>query len=369
MRRVPDPEASRASSSSSLSWRRPGWGCRSSARGPGVLAQHAEQPPHLGQRGPRGVADRGQPLRPGGGHPGGGQPGRLRLHGDHGDVVGDNVVQLAGDAGAFPAGHVLDQRAGDDLPGSAVLRSLAAGPPRGPGPAPPPGPARPASTAGDPGPQGRPAPAPGTAAPAPRPAAVTRCRPSRYNSTSCATRPGDGQRVKGRERQHARGTDRHRGRRRVCPQQPERQRGEQREQHEGDLQIPAARPAIARGVGDRLGRPRPRLAAFRPRRARAGPWPAAAAPRPSRRASHLPGPRQPLSSLAAASASPAAGIPPSLARGMRQGRCPSRQRRRRRLAGVTTAPANGFLPWLAWKQPSKSAACASGSGPRWHWTG
>ena len=48
---------------------------------------------------------------------------------------------------------------------------------------------------------------------------------------------------------------------------------------------------------------------------------------------------------------------------MRRGRCPSRQRRRRRLAGVTTAPPAACLPWRAWKQPSKSAACASGSGP------
>jgi hypothetical protein len=100
---------------------------------PGVLAQHAEQPPHLGQRGPGGVADVGQPLRTGGGHPRGGQAGCLRLHDDHRDVVGDDVVQLAGDASPFTARGVLEQRAGDDLPGGPVLNGLAARPPCDPG--------------------------------------------------------------------------------------------------------------------------------------------------------------------------------------------------------------------------------------------
>ena len=40
--------------------------------GLGVFAQHAEQPPHFGQAGPRGIADLQQPLSPRGGHPRGG---------------------------------------------------------------------------------------------------------------------------------------------------------------------------------------------------------------------------------------------------------------------------------------------------------
>ena len=52
------------------------------------------------------------------------EPGRLGLDGDHRDVVGHDVVQLAGDAGAFAAGGVLEQGAGDRLPGQAVLRGL-----------------------------------------------------------------------------------------------------------------------------------------------------------------------------------------------------------------------------------------------------
>jgi hypothetical protein len=80
-----------------------------------VLAQHAQQPAHLGQRGAGSVTDRRQPLRPGGRHPRGGQPRRLGLDRDHRDVVGHHVVQLVGDPGPLPASRVLEQRPDDDL--------------------------------------------------------------------------------------------------------------------------------------------------------------------------------------------------------------------------------------------------------------
>src|SRR5215471_2037239 len=44
-----------------------------------------------------------------------------------------------------------------------------------------------------------------------------------------------------------------RGRRRVGPQEAERERAEQREQHESDLQIPAVAPAVVPGLGQSLG--------------------------------------------------------------------------------------------------------------------
>ena len=181
MSRVPVPEASLASSSSSLSCCRPGWGCRSAHLGLGVLAQHAEQPPHLGQRRAGGVADRGQPLRAGRGHARRGQPGGLGLHGDHRDVVRHDVVQLAGDPRALPARRVLEQRARDDLLGGAVLRGLGCAPAGRPRPTRPPGRAAASSTARAPGRRARGterAPAPGTAARGPRPAAVSRCGPA-----------------------------------------------------------------------------------------------------------------------------------------------------------------------------------------------
>jgi hypothetical protein len=36
-------------------------------------------------------------------------------------VVGNDIVQLAGDAGALTARCVLEKRAGGDLPGGSVL--------------------------------------------------------------------------------------------------------------------------------------------------------------------------------------------------------------------------------------------------------
>jgi hypothetical protein len=100
----------------------------------GVLAQHAEQPPHLRQPGPGRVPDLRQPLRPGGGHPRRGQPGRFRLDGDHRDVVRDHVVQLAGDARPLAAGRVLRQRAGDGLRRGAAQQRLGARAPGDPAP-------------------------------------------------------------------------------------------------------------------------------------------------------------------------------------------------------------------------------------------
>ena len=102
--------------------------------GLGVLAQHAEQPPHLRQPGPCRVPDLRQPLRPGGGHSGRGQAGGLRLDGDHRDVVRDHVVQLTGDPRPLAAGRVLHQRARDGLRRGGVQPGLGARTPGDPGP-------------------------------------------------------------------------------------------------------------------------------------------------------------------------------------------------------------------------------------------
>ena len=92
---------------------------------PGVLAQHAEQPPHLGEPGTRGVPDRGQFLRTGSRKPGRGQSSGLGLHGDHRDVVRDHVMQLPRDARSFPARGVVEQGGGDGLPSGVALGSVA----------------------------------------------------------------------------------------------------------------------------------------------------------------------------------------------------------------------------------------------------
>lgn len=112
---------------------RPPVGGAGARAGPGVLTQHTEQAAHLRQCGPGGVADVQQPFGPLGGHARGGQPGRLGLHSDHGDVMGDDIVQLTGDACAFLACGVLHEGAGHDLPGGRVLQGLSARPLREPG--------------------------------------------------------------------------------------------------------------------------------------------------------------------------------------------------------------------------------------------
>ena len=48
-------------------------------------------------------------------------------------MVGDHVVQLAGDARPLPASHVLDEGVGNALPGLAVHQRLAARTLRDPG--------------------------------------------------------------------------------------------------------------------------------------------------------------------------------------------------------------------------------------------
>ena len=128
LRRTP-PGPRRAARSS---WRRPGWGCRSAASVP-VSSRSTPSSRRISVSAARAVSPiaAAAALRPRAAR--GGQPGRLGLHRDHGDVVRDHVVQLAGDPGPFAAGCVLEQGARDDLPGRAVLARLAARPARDPG--------------------------------------------------------------------------------------------------------------------------------------------------------------------------------------------------------------------------------------------
>ena len=97
----------------------------------GVLPQHAEQPSHLAEGLTCGLADGGQPLRALGWHARRRQPGRLGLDRDHRDVVGDHVVELAGDPGPLPTGGVLEQAPGEVLLGLAACGGLGSGPRRG----------------------------------------------------------------------------------------------------------------------------------------------------------------------------------------------------------------------------------------------
>ena len=82
---------------------RPGWGARASGLVP-LGAQHAEEPAHLRQRLARRRLDRGEVRCLGGVV--GAEPAAycLGLDGHHADRVGHDVVQLAGDPGAFLGG-------------------------------------------------------------------------------------------------------------------------------------------------------------------------------------------------------------------------------------------------------------------------
>ena len=73
-------------------------------------AHHAEQPTHLVEGGAGRVADRGEPLGAELRQAGDGEPGALCLDGDRRDVVGDDVVQLAGDPRALVEQRLLAQR-------------------------------------------------------------------------------------------------------------------------------------------------------------------------------------------------------------------------------------------------------------------
>ena len=278
--------------------------------GLGVLAEHAEQPPHLGQRGPGGVADRRQPLRPGRGHPRGGQPGGLRLHGDHGDVVRHHVVQLAGDAGAFPPRRVLEQGARDDLPGGAVLDRVAAGPAVRSRPARPPGRARPAAGPGSwPQNQTRPsAPGPGTAAHSAAPAGVSRGGRAGTAATSCAIRPATVSVWKPASDTMLAADMMTAAAGRPGPQETERQRGGQADQRQDEQGEPPSRrcAAVERpAAGERAGHRHPQRLGHREhpeqhsRRDRRVRQRGESPPRrcPCARASHPLGPRKPLSPL------------------------------------------------------------------------
>ena len=73
----------------------------------GAAAQHAEQPAHVGERRAAGLGDGAE--RPGrrGGVGVGGVPAAVGLRDHHGERVGDDVVHLAGDAGALGRGRDL----------------------------------------------------------------------------------------------------------------------------------------------------------------------------------------------------------------------------------------------------------------------
>ena len=81
-----------------------------------VRPQHAEQAAQLGHRVAGGRADDLEPLAALLGHAGRGQAGGVGLDGDHGHVVGDDVVQLAGDAGALGQGGLVALGLGDGTP-------------------------------------------------------------------------------------------------------------------------------------------------------------------------------------------------------------------------------------------------------------
>ena len=69
-------------------------------------------------------------LRPGQRHVRNRQPGRFRLHGDDRDVMGDNVMQFAGDPSAFTARGVLDQGPDERVLDRPVIGGIPAHPHR-----------------------------------------------------------------------------------------------------------------------------------------------------------------------------------------------------------------------------------------------
>ena len=267
----------------------------------------------------------------------------------------DHVVQLTGDARPLPAGRVLHQGAGDGLPGRTVHQRLAARPLRDPG------------QGGRRGQRGqqhdqdvflgarapavRPAPAPGTARPgpgarnwaAPHEASVRRLplraaplRPSRYKAISSAARPATVSVWKAASESTLAAqiaTAAATGPRKASGTVVLAASAHTPTRPTALIPVPAPR-AIASVIAASPAGPRRRRARGETRRT-AGPFPAI------RRSGHLPCPCQSLSPLSLGIASPRPGIPPSLLRGMRR-RCPSCQRRRRPLPGVTTVP--GAVP-------------------------
>ncbi len=163
--------------------------------------------------------------------------------------MGDDIVQLAGDACAFPPRRVLEQGAGDGLAGGAVLHGLAARPVRGPGPG------RRRSErgqqhGGNPGlSQGRGGErehqeGQGQA----RGQQLRAVAPEPVQDGQLGQQARDGQRPEGRERQHAGRGDGRRGRRRLGPQETERHRRGQADQHHDHDERPVhAAGARARG--------------------------------------------------------------------------------------------------------------------------
>ena len=182
----------------------------------------------------------------------------------------DHVVQLTGDARPLPAGRVLHQGAGDDLPGGTVHQRLAARPLRDPGQG---------GCRGQRGQQhdqdvflGARAPGGdgsgqrqhqerhgqgrrqelgrtprGLGSPATAPCCAAAAQPVQGDQLRGQAR--DRQRLEGRERKHARRADSHGGRGR--PEEGQRHRGEQRERAHAD-QAGRAHPG-AGAPRDRLG--------------------------------------------------------------------------------------------------------------------
>ena len=156
-------------------------------------------------------------------------------------------------------------------------------------------------------------PARGMPWPGPRPGTEEPPRPSRYRTSQLGDEARHGQRGVSRQRQHARRGNDHGGYGRPRPQQAERQRGSQAEQQHGKLPGHAGQPGPREqhlGHGEH-----PQQPAGHGRRVRGGGDPpscAASVPR----ASHSLGPRCSLSSPAGSLASPEPGVSPSPVRGI-----------------------------------------------------